>query len=130
MQWFIHFTLVSTCPYHLRWFNLNCDAKGGEFNRESIEKTHFIRNFNPASPVWHSFSFRRTYCIPSFCKSHYSLAWSNVPLTQLPYHSMPSSCGRYKKRKYFMKLLPDCSLSWLNSAPCCSKLFRAALDCG
>ena len=89
VQQFMQFSLLSTCPYHLRRFILNLDSNGWRLNREhkscrltssSALTLHNQRN------MAHSFLNRRW--ISSLLRAQHSLAWSKAPLTQ-PLNSIP-----------------------------------------
>ena len=84
---FIHLSLLSTCPYHLRQFNLSFDSKGARFNCPYIVgrlplSSAFIdsiqQNIARLLP--------RRCCTCSLYRVKHLLAWSKVPLTQLSYN--------------------------------------------
>ena len=84
MHLFIHLSLLSTCPYHLRQFNLSFDFKGARFNHPYIVDRLTLSSafiFSIQRNIAHSLRKRR--CISSLRRGQHSLAWSKVPLTQL-----------------------------------------------
>ena len=84
---FIHLSLLSTCPYHLRQFNLRFDSKGARFNcpyivgRLPLSSAFIVsiqQNIARLLP--------RRCCTCSLYRVQHLLAWSKVPLTQLSYN--------------------------------------------
>ena len=84
---FIHLSLLSTCPYHLRQFNLSFDSKGARFNcpyivgRLPLSSAFIVsiqQNIARLLP--------RRCCTCSLYRVQHLLAWSKVPLTQLSYN--------------------------------------------
>ena len=99
---FIHLPLLSTCPYHIRPFNLSFNSKGASFNRPYIVDRLTLSSafiFSIQHNIGCSLHKR---CCTSFCKGHRSLAWNKVPLTKLLYNfpCLAKEIDGCKKRKY------------------------------
>ena len=82
----IRLSLLSTCQYHLRRFNLSFDYKGAKI-QSSRHYSHahialsFILNIQHSIPC--SFCKR---CCTSLCRDQHLLAWSKVSLMQLSHN--------------------------------------------
>ena len=86
MHLFIHLSL-STCPNHVRWFNLRFDSKGERFNHPNV-----VDRLTLSSAFIFSIRHNITHLL---CKRHFTsslhrgqqfLAWSKVSLSQLSYN--------------------------------------------
>ena len=75
MHLFIHLSLISTCPYHLRQFNLSFDFKGARFNHPYIVDRLTLSSAFIFS-IQHKFarSLHRRCYISSLRRGQYSLA--------------------------------------------------------
>ena len=82
---FMHLSLFSTSPYHVRRFKLSFDSKGARFSRPYIVDRLTLSAFIFSIQRNIASSLRKRRCISSLLRGQHLLEWSKVSLAQLSY---------------------------------------------
>ena len=86
VYFFIHLSLLSTCPYRLRQFNLTFDSECARFNcLYIVDKLALSSNFYVSIHSDIACLLCKTHCA-FLCRGQHLLALSKVSLAQLPYN--------------------------------------------
>ena len=121
---FVHLSLLSTYPYHLRRFNINFDSKGARFYRPYIvDRLTLCSAF--IFSIQHNIagSLRKRCCICSLCRGQHLLSWSKVPLTQLSYNfpcltkEIVVNIRRGSSSQNFLHAAPVCTIVTSSQPP-------------